>query len=582
LFPEGYLDHAALTAALRRLVASSAGKAHLQSLARTQEGRDVWLVSVSEPSKAVSDKGADQPASAPPSAPSNRPAILIVANLEADHVVGSQVALAILEQVTRDPAWEKRLARCTLHVVPRLNPDGAERLFHRLRADVRTNLTPLDRDHDGRSGEDGPEDLNGDGLIGRMRVKDGKATLIPDPADPRLLRKADPAKGERPVYSEYAEGIDNDGDGEINEDPPGGVNLNRNWPYRWAEFDPEAGFSPVAEPETRALVEFAFDHPEIALVWSFGLNDNLLVAPKKPEAFQDAADLPIFAELSRLHAKVASAARREPDKKPAASTAPAGSPASESKPEKPPETAPASPGATTDGALSEWAYQQLGVIGLASRLWQGPELPQPESGEAKKDSSASAQPKIPGDGEARWLYWNDWVMGGRAFVPFAPFNHRTLGKVEIGGWKPGVRFNPPIEQVGPIAKANGAFLEELASRLPHLAIRDVKVEAKGKRIYQVTASVVNEGEFPTALVQGTRSRKAPPVRVRLEVGAGRLLAGPARSHLDALGGSGGRREFRWLVLAPEDTGAKPFAVTLSASTPKAGTAVQTIPIAAAR
>ena len=238
---------------------------------------------------------------------------------------------------------------------------------------------------------------------------------LPDPGDPRILRKADPAKGERPVYSEYAEGIDNDGDGQLNEDPPGGVNLNRNWPHRWTEFDPEAGFSPASEPETHALIQFAFDHPEIAVIWSFGLNDNLTSAPKKPEATFDDADLPIFVELSRLYDKALADASKSPGKEEKkegtpSTTVTTGEPAkanAESRtsreahaPVKPrPQsprvrarqqvplprivTAPPSPGATTDGSLSEWAYHQYGVIGLASRLWQGPELlgPKPAASE---------------------------------------------------------------------------------------------------------------------------------------------------------------------------------------------------------
>ena len=77
-------------------------------------------------------------------------------------------------------------------------------------------------------------------------------------------------------------------------------------------------------------------------------------------------------------------------------------------------------------------------------------------------------------------------MGGRAFVPFAPFDHPTLGKVEIGGWKPGVRLNPPSDQVDAIADAHAAFLKDLAARLPDLA--DLRSQGRGRRgagIFQV-------------------------------------------------------------------------------------------------
>lgn len=583
LFPEGYLDHAALGASLRKVAAEFPGRVKLEPLARTLQGREVWLVTLGT----ATDSGHSA---------ARKPAILVVANLEADHVVGSQVALGMIEKIARDPEWIRRLERCTIHVVPRLNPDGAERFLGRPRGEIRTNLQPIDRDRDGRSGEDGPDDINGDGLVLSMRVKDGKATLVQDPADPRLLRKADPAKGERPVYSEYAEGIDNDRDGKLNEDPPGGVNLNRNWPHRWTEFDPETGFSPASEPETHALIRFAFDHPEIAAVWSFGLGDNLASPPKKPEATFDDADLQIFVELSRLFARGAGdqGKARKPEGQEKDRPAPPKDQADTKKAETPAEpksrpsgegsaspastTASSVAGATTDGALSEWAYHQFGVVGLASRVWRGPELPAPKAGNDGAPAGA-----IPADGEARWLYWNDHVMGGRAFVPFAPFDHVSLGKVELGGWKPGVRLNPPIERVEPLARIHLGFLGELAERLPRLAIRDVKVEARGGGIFRVSATVANDGGLPTALARGVRARKADPVRVRLEPDAGKVLAGPARAQIDTLGGSGGRKEFRWLVLAPEarPDAADPPAVTLHVSSPKAGEARSRIVLAPA-
>lgn len=128
------------------------------------------------------------------------------------------------------------------------------------------NLRPIDRD--GRSGEDGPDDTDGDGLIMRMRVKDGMAL---DSRDARILRKADPAEEERALVSEYAEKFDQDGDGQINEGPPGGENLNRNWPADWQPGHVQfgAGDFPLCWPETRVIGEFFLDHPNIAGVRAF-------------------------------------------------------------------------------------------------------------------------------------------------------------------------------------------------------------------------------------------------------------------------------------------------------------------------
>ena len=76
----------------------------------------------------------------------------------------------------------------------------------------------------------------------------------------------------------------------------------------------------------------------------------------------------------------------------------------------------------------------------------------------------------------------------------------------------------------------------------------------------------------TALAQGVATRKAPPVLVKLEAGGGKVLSGRPLNRIDTLTGSGGHREYRWLVLAPEGT----RAVTIEATSPKAGTARQEI------
>jgi len=571
-FPAGYLDHSGLSDALDRLAKDHPKAVAVRSLAKTREGRDVWIATVGR-------AGGDGPP---------KPALLLVANLEADHVVGSHVALGLVERLAgadgKDPAVTKLLDERTLYIVPRLNPDGAERLLKGTpRVDFRANLAPIDRDRDGRFNEDGPNDLDGDGLSLTIRIKDpARATLIPDAKDARLLRKADPAKGERPVYSEATEGIDDDGDGLIDEDPAGGVNLNRNWPQAWTEFNPEAGVSPASEPEVNALIRFAFAHPEIVAVWSFGLNDNLKGTPPGPDAPYLAEIIKSFAaantpkgEAAPKDEPKAEAPKDEPAKK--ADTLPpppADAPKAKGKgqggggrgprggggaaptPAAPPVLAPGIEG-TTDGALSEWAYQQFGVLGLASRLW-----PRPEG------------PGLAGEGDARWLEWNDKVMGGSAFVPFHEVDHPKHGKVEVGGWKPGVRLNPPIDQMPAIADRHLAFLKDLLGRLPGLAIREAKAEAKGGGIFEVKATVENPGYLPTALAQGVTTRKAPPVLVKLDLRGAKLLAGQALNRIDTLAGSGGFREYHWLLLAPE--GVK--AVTLDVSCPKAGSDRKDIPL----
>lgn len=549
VFPSGYIGHDALSAALRKAVETNPERLGMRSLGKSLEDRDLWLVTVGKPDRF-------------------KPAVLVAANLEGDHVIGSQVALKMVERFAKaegpTAAW---LDRITLYIVPRLNPDGAERALGRVAnvpaSGFRGNARPLDRDRDGSFGEDPPDDLDGDGLITMLRHKNpvkSPLTLIPDPDDPRVLRKADTAKGERGVLAEEPEGKDDDRDGLRDEDPVSGVDLARNWPRKWKEYDPEAGSSPASEPEVLALIQFVFEHPEITAVWSFGLLDSLKEEPKKPDSTLDEVDLPLFAELYRVHQKTVGAATSASNAK-------------------------SIPPGTTDGALSEWAYHQFGVVSLSSRLWTSPEVPPParpappaveskqkgqheEKGKGEPDRTASPakSDNTDSEAEARWLAWNDQVMGGRAFVPFKSFEHPDLGPVEIGGWKPGVRLNPPIEDLGKITETALSFLADLSGKMPRLSVGPARVDAKGGGLFEVTAVVENAGYFPTALAQGVKTKCAPPVLVRLNPDGAKLLAGRRLERIESLAGSGGRQEFRWLLQASDEK-ARP---TLEVSCPKAG------------
>jgi hypothetical protein len=175
-----------------------------------------------------------------------------------------------------DKAITALLDSRTVYVAPLLNPDAARGFFGRPKYERTANALPVDEDLDMQVDEDGPDDLNKDGLITQMRVKDPEGKWLPDPQEPRLMKQADPKKGEKGLYKIYTEGLDNDGDGEYNEDPPGGVEPNRNFPHDFEYNVTAAGLYPVSEEETRSLVEFLVDHPNIALVLNFSTENTVL------------------------------------------------------------------------------------------------------------------------------------------------------------------------------------------------------------------------------------------------------------------------------------------------------------------
>ncbi|MFO8174244.1 MAG: M14 family zinc carboxypeptidase [Longimicrobiales bacterium] len=72
-----YLDFQDFTGELRSLVEPSS-LAAMESLGTTLEGREIWVVTVGDPSGSALD---------------TRPGVLVVGNLEGDHLAGSQITL---------------------------------------------------------------------------------------------------------------------------------------------------------------------------------------------------------------------------------------------------------------------------------------------------------------------------------------------------------------------------------------------------------------------------------------------------------------------------------------------------------
>jgi hypothetical protein len=144
-----------------------------------------------------------------------------------------------------------------------MNPDSRDYFINKAE-EYRTGLVPYDSDRDGVADEDGPEDLDKDGFITQMRKKDPDGRFKAHPDDPRIMISVRP--GEKGEYTLLGgEGIDNDGDGRINEDGLGGYDMNRNYGFNWQPNYVQygAGEYPFCFPETKATRDFLMAHPNI-------------------------------------------------------------------------------------------------------------------------------------------------------------------------------------------------------------------------------------------------------------------------------------------------------------------------------
>ena len=583
---EGYSDHASLTQRLKKLVSSNAqpkeGDAKqklsgvsLRSLAKTPGRRDVWLLTIH---KNVTARAA-----------ASRPAVLIVGNVHGPHLAGGELAIQLAEQLVgamRDDAnpddtsltaTKAMLDQYTFYFICQPNPDASAGFFRKPFVERTGNDRIVDSDRDFKKNEDDVDDLNEDGWITMLLIKDATGEWVAHPKDPRVMVKVDFSKNERGQYKLLPEGLDNDDDEKFNEDgihAQGGVDFNRNFTFKYPYLQAGAGRHQVSEPETRAVADFCFDHPNIVAVFSFSPEDNLF-HPRKPDGKSDGARIKtaIHSKDAPFHDFVAERYRKLHGAKDAPT---------------------ASKGA---GSFSDWAYFHYGRWSFTSRGWWVPKVAvkqtkseekKPGKGTVKdkdvdKDEDKSADDELDGgknnadasetvaskeanevsetdgfqvgkrgDADLNKLRWLDSkkIAG---FVNWTRVKHPGFpGKiVEIGGFKPFLLTNPPVAELEPLAKKHVAFLQALTKLLPRVKVHELKVESLDGGVFRVTAEIINEGYLPTSSEMGRLSRKTHPLQVEIKLSGkekfvSKFIQGHRRNAIDKLDG-GKSREMSWLV-----------------------------------
>jgi hypothetical protein len=533
--PSQYHSYNDLTKALQK-VSKESPIVTLESIAKTINGKDIWAVTI--------NKGVPV-----------KKAILVVGGIEATSLVGSEHALRFIQHLAQSYGTVDSITRVldntTLYIIPRANPDAIESFFVKPIVERETNSNPYDDDRDAAVDEDDVDDLNKDGIISWMRIKDPRGEWIIHPDDARLMRKAETAKGEHGMYRLYSEGIDNDNDEEWNEDGIGGTDLNRNFTYNYQFFGARSGVHQISERESKAIADFVFDRPNIGLIFTFSSNDNLTVPwknePPKGESQTITSvtkeDEEYYGVISKKFTEITSL-----------TNAP--------KPAK------------GEGAFSDWAYYHAGRWSFAVRPWWAGNLSK------QKDSTALQEPKQnPADRKTadkvktddpaiKTLQWYDAIGTKEISVPWTTVKHPDFPDqtVEIGGVKPFVLNNPPAESINAYSKTYSDFITYLAQQLPSIAISNQKVEKISDNVFRITVDVVNNGFLPTNNSIGVKSRWIRNVRVQITSGKGSTISsGKTQQILEPIKGLGGCKTVSWVVVGKGS-------VSVTADSPVAGAA----------
>jgi len=459
-----FYDHAGLGAILARIHKAFPELTRLYSIGKSTEGRDIWCLEVTALN--VGD-------------PDRKPGMYIDGNIHGNEVqAGETVAYTawyLCHQYGRLEKVTALLDERVFYLLPSINPDGRDSWLQR-GGHARSGMEPTDNDRDGLADEDDSEDLNGDGHITMMRKKDphGRFKLHPDYPEYLMVRTR---PGELGEY-EYLgwEGIDNDGDGRINEDSRGGYDMNRNWAYDWQPNYIQYGAKdyPFSQPETRAVSEFVLTHPNIAAAQSYHNSGGMILrTPGREGGAMKSQDDRILRLIAERGEKIIPYYRSMVIWEDLY---------------------------TTWGSELDWLYGGRGILSFANELWTSKNL--------------YKTPDRPSDEqEAEFI---EYVLMGDAAVPWREFEHPTYGTIEIGGEKKEWGRLPPSFLLEEELHRNMAFTLYHADMMPLLKISQVNVEKLADNLYKIWVTIENQRLIPTRTAQDVANHISSPDIVSIQ------------------------------------------------------------------
>lgn len=442
----------------------------MESMGKSFQGRDIFVLT-------ISDKKAGDP--------DLKPGFWIDGNIHSVEIQGTEMALYtawyLCEMYGENAFIKQLLADKTFYIAPTINPDARD-YFAFIGVPPRSGLVPRDNDRDGLIDEDGYDDLNGDKDISQMRRKNPDGKYIADPKDPRRMILAEPGKkGEYEILG--MEGIDNDGDGLINEDGPGGYDGNRDWGFNWEPNYVQSGADkyPFTMPETQAVRDFTIRHRNITGSQSFHNSGGLILrGPSIQEGYAEV--------YSRADDAVLNAIGKKGEEM--------------------------IPGYkyitiwkdmyTVYGGELDWWHGAMGCFVYSNELWNSYLM--------FYDTANTDQYEFD-----RLLLFED------SFIPWQKVNHPVYGEVEVGGFTKNTGRMHPGFLLESDAHRNASFCIYNSFQSPKLEVKDVKVKKLKGGLTEVTARVENERMLPTHSASNMKFKIDPPDYVFIE--GGTVVAG---------------------------------------------------------
>jgi murein tripeptide amidase MpaA len=484
-----------LTALLRALAAARPSLFALESIGKSHEGRDIWVVTATN-----RERGA----------PEEKPAFWIDGNIHAAELTASLACLHYLDTLERgygnDPDITRLLDTRVVYVCPRINPDGAELALADKPRYIRSSTRPYPFDEDPVDGLT-MGDVDGDGRILSMRIRDANGNYKAHPEDARLMIPRDPAESGGEYWRIIPEGALENFDGvemRLNRDKQG-LDLNRNFPSGWRQEFQQVGAGPypTSEPEVRAVVDFVTRHANICGGVSFHTHSGVILRPfsSEPDENMPAEDLWLYKLFGRRSTELTGYPNISifHDFK-------------------------YHPKQVITGGF-DWIYEHLGQFFWTVEIW----APAKEAG-IEDYHFIEWYREHPPEDDMKLLRWSDRDLGGQGYVDWYPFDHPQLGRVELGGWnKLEVFRNPPVKYREREVKRFPKWLTWQALTTPRLEVFRTEVQRLGEDTWRVRLAVCNGGYLPSYVTKRALERKITRgVVYEIELPAGAVLVAGKR------------------------------------------------------
>ena len=184
-----YYTYPELTQTLQQLMQEYPGLIQVESICTTPDQHEVWAATITN--FATGD-------------PLKKPAYYADGNHHAGEVTGSMAALGLIVKLVQGYGNQENITtlldHSTVYVIPRISPDGAELILTTPEQFRSVNRPyPYDEMTPGLH----PKDMDGDGVIRMMRVRDANGVWKPMDKDPRILVKRSPSDFGGTYYNKF-------------------------------------------------------------------------------------------------------------------------------------------------------------------------------------------------------------------------------------------------------------------------------------------------------------------------------------------------------------------------------------------